>query len=71
MPTRQHPYRCAEPPRRARVEAAPPDLGLRIVGGVVLGLSLLRIAVCTVRGLDVEGVIAVVIVGVSAACHER
>jgi hypothetical protein len=44
---------------------------LRIVGGVVLGLSLLRIAVCTVRGLDVEGVIAVVIVGVSAACHER
>jgi hypothetical protein len=64
MPPLSSPYRAsARPVRTHRHETADPlRLAQRVVGWFVLGWALVRLAVCAVSGLDVDGFIALVVV---------
>jgi hypothetical protein len=69
-----HPYRTAIPSqRRADAGACEPLERARVIARVfLLGWALLRVGVCSVRGLDFEGFIALVMVADSiAALVER
>jgi hypothetical protein len=64
-----HPYRTPArrddaPPRRGRSD--PLRAGAAIACLFLLAWSVLRVALCTVRGLDIEGAIAAVIVVTAA-----
>jgi hypothetical protein len=66
------PYRVPE--RRKAPEAEPRDpLGaaFRLVGYFVLGWAFLRLAVCSVRGIDFEGFVALVIFVAAVASLTR
>jgi hypothetical protein len=59
-----NPYRIAARPTAAaqREGADPLGIAQRVASQFVLGWALLRVGICSVRGLDLEGFIAVVIV---------
>jgi hypothetical protein len=63
-----HPYRSPARP----VDDAPPcaptalGIGLAVAQLCLLGWALVRVAVCTVRGLDLEGALAVTVVATVA-----
>jgi hypothetical protein len=57
-----HPYRT--PARHEAPQPEPLDpvgAAIRLAGCFVLGWAFLRVAVCAIRGLDVEGAIALVV----------
>jgi short subunit fatty acids transporter len=56
----RNPGRPVATPRGEPADAL--DRAQKLANGFVLGWALLRIAVCTVKGLDLEGFLALVIV---------
>ena len=72
MPWRQHPYRSAA--RREQPARAPVDQlasSQRLAVGFVLGWAFLRVAVCSMRGMDLEGFLALVVVVTAVASLTR
>jgi hypothetical protein len=72
MRGRQHPYRITA--RRRQLARAPVDplvSGQRLARGAVLGWAFLRVVVCSMRGMDFEGFLALVIVVTAVASPTR
>jgi hypothetical protein len=55
------PYRSA-PPVAAHETPDPLGIAQRVAGRLVLGWALLRVGACSLKGLDLEGFVALVIV---------
>ncbi len=69
----RNPYRIAERPDGAPVLEPVDPLGaaLRLANHLVLGWALLRVVVCSIRGLDLEGFVAIVILVAGIASLTR